>query len=56
MENTGIDVHKKESQLCIITEVGEVIEQRNRTERARFAEVLGGTRASEGAGGGVLAE
>jgi transposase len=41
MENIGIDVHKKESQLCIITEAGEVIEQRIRTERGRFAEVLG---------------
>lgn len=42
MEKIGIDVHKKESQLCIITEQGEVVEQRIRTERARFAEVLGG--------------
>ena len=41
MENIGIDVHKKESQLCIITEVGEVVELRIRTERGRFAEVLG---------------
>jgi transposase len=41
MEKIGIDVHKKESQLCIITEAGEVIEQRIRTERGRFAEVLG---------------
>ncbi len=41
MENIGIDVHKKESQLCIITEAGEVIEQRIRTERGRFSEVLG---------------
>ncbi len=41
MENIGIDVHKKESQLCIITEAGEVIEHRIRTERGRFSEVLG---------------
>ncbi len=41
MEKIGIDVHKKESQLCIITEEGEVIEQRIRTERGRFAEVQG---------------
>lgn len=40
MERIGIDVHKKESQLCIITEEGEVLEQRIRTERGRFAEVL----------------
>lgn len=42
MENIGIDVHKRESQLCIITELGEVVEQRIRTERGRFAEMLGG--------------
>ena len=41
MEHIGIDVHKKESQLCILTEEGEVIERRIRTERARFAAVLG---------------
>jgi transposase len=41
MENIGIDVHKKESQLCIITEAGEVIELRIRSERGRFKEVLG---------------
>jgi len=41
MENIGIDVHKKESQLCIITEAGEVLELRIRTERGRFKEVLG---------------
>jgi len=41
MENIGIDVHKKESQLCIIAENGEVIERRIRTDRARFGEVLG---------------
>jgi transposase len=42
MDHLGIDVHKRESQLCIITEHGEVIEKRIRTERGRFAEVLGG--------------
>ena len=41
MEHIGIDVHKKESQLCILTEAGEVIERRIRTERARFGAVLG---------------
>jgi transposase len=41
VEHIGIDVHKKESQLCIHTESGEVIERRIRTERARFAAVLG---------------
>jgi transposase len=42
VEHIGIDVHKRESQLCIVTEQGEVIEQRIRSERGRFAEVLGG--------------
>jgi len=41
VEHIGIDVHKKESQLCILTEEGEVIERWIRTERARFAAVLG---------------
>jgi hypothetical protein len=36
-----IDVHKKESQLCILTEAGDVIERRIRTERTRLAAVLG---------------
>jgi transposase len=41
MEIIGIDVHKKESQLCILADNGEVIEKRIRTERGRFAEVFG---------------
>ena len=42
MEYVGIDLHKKESQICLLTETGEVIERRIRTEYQRFAEVLGG--------------
>jgi hypothetical protein len=42
MEYVGIDLHKKESQICLLTETGEVIERRIRTESQRFAEVLGG--------------
>ena len=42
MEYVGIDLHKKESQICLLTETGEVIERRIRTEPQRFAEVLGG--------------
>jgi transposase len=42
MEYVGIDLHKKESQICRLTETGEVIERRIRTEPQRFAEVLGG--------------
>lgn len=43
MEHIGMDVHKRETQLCIIdSATGEVVEQRIRTERGRFKEVLGG--------------
>ena len=41
MDHIGIDVHKRESQICILAEGGELIEQRIRTEPARFAAVLG---------------
>jgi hypothetical protein len=42
MESIGIDVHKVNSQVCIVDESGEVIgEQRIRTDRERFAAVLG---------------
>lgn len=41
MDHIGIDVHKKESQICILAEGGELIEQRIRTEPDRFAAVLG---------------
>ena len=42
MDHIGIDVHKKESQICTLAEGGELIEQRIRTEPERFAAVLGG--------------
>lgn len=41
MEHIGIDVHKRECQVCILTESGELIERRIRTERGRLAELLG---------------
>ena len=41
MEYLGIDVHKVENQICILTESGEVVERRIRTQRERFAAVLG---------------
>ena len=41
MDHCGIDLHKRESQICIETELGEVIEQRIRTERERFEAVFG---------------
>src|SRR5260370_40421044 len=42
MDHIGIDVHKRESQICILAEGGELIERRIRTEPERFAAVLGG--------------
>jgi transposase len=41
MEHIGIDVHKKETQICILTEDGELIERRVRTLADRFTEMLG---------------
>jgi len=41
MEHVGIDVHKNQSQICILTPEGELIEKRILTQRGRFAAVLG---------------
>src|SRR5262245_6684181 len=41
MDHIRIDVHKRESQIYILAEGGEVIEQRIRTEAERFDAVLG---------------
>ncbi len=41
MDNIGLDLHKRESQLCILTDDGELVEQRIRTSRERFTAVLG---------------
>jgi transposase len=41
MDHIGIDVHKKESQICMLADGGELIEQRIRTEPERFAAVFG---------------
>ena len=40
MDSIGIDLHKRESQLCTITEDGELLEQRIVTTRERFTAVL----------------
>ena len=37
MEYVGIDLHKKESHICLIMETGEMMESRIRTEPQRFA-------------------
>jgi transposase len=42
VEFIGIDVHKRESQVCILAAEGDVVEKRIRTERGRFSELLGG--------------
>ncbi|MGH2357639.1 MAG: IS110 family transposase [Candidatus Limnocylindria bacterium] len=41
MEHIGIDVHKKESQVCILTAEGELIERRILTTPAALAALLG---------------
>src|ERR1044072_239995 len=41
MNHIGIDVHQRESQIYILAEEGEIIEQRIRTEPEGFAAVLG---------------
>jgi transposase len=41
MDSIGIDLHKRESQLCTIAEDAELIERRMVTRRERFTSVLG---------------
>jgi hypothetical protein len=41
VEHIGIDVHKNQSQVCILTADAELIEKRIRTDRDRFTAVLG---------------
>jgi len=40
MEYVGIDVYKNQSQICLITDAGEVLHQRIHTQRERRAAVL----------------
>jgi len=42
VDHIGMDLGKKESQIAVITEAGELIEQRIRTERVRLQEGFGG--------------
>jgi hypothetical protein len=51
MEHIGIDVDKVESQICILTESGEVVERRIRTQRERRG--AGREAAGEGAHRGI---
>jgi hypothetical protein len=42
MDTIGLDLHKRESQLCVIADDGRVTEQRIATTRERFGAVVGG--------------
>jgi len=42
MDTIGLDLHKSETQVCTLTEDGELIEQRIRTSRERFTAIFGG--------------
>jgi transposase len=41
MDTIGLDLHQRESRLCILTEEGEIVERRIVTSRERFTAVLG---------------
>ena len=41
MDTIGLDLHKRESQLCVLTEAGEIVERRIVTSRERLTAVLG---------------
>jgi len=43
MDHVGIDLHKNQSQIAVLTDQGELVEQRIRTERHRFAAALAGS-------------
>jgi hypothetical protein len=47
MEHGAIDLHKKESQVRILTESGEVIDQRVRTTRDRLTALFWGAHTQE---------
>ncbi len=42
MDNIGIDLHKRSSQICTLTTGGQLLERRIETTRERFAAALGG--------------
>jgi hypothetical protein len=41
VDTIGLDLHKRESQLCELTEAGEIVKHRIVTSQKRFAAVLG---------------
>ena len=52
MEYGAIDLHKKESQIRIVTDSGEVLDRRIATTRDRFTAVFEGRRADADSAGG----
>ncbi len=42
LDNIGLDLHQCESQLCVLSEEGEIRERRITTTPASFTAVLGG--------------
>jgi len=42
VDNIGIDLHKRSSQICTLTTGGQLLERRIETTRERFAAALGG--------------
>jgi len=42
VDHCGLDVHKNETQICTITEAGELLEKRIKTTRERFRDVFEG--------------
>jgi hypothetical protein len=42
VDTIGLDLHKRERQLCIIPADGELVERRTATRRERFTAVFGG--------------
>lgn len=41
MDTIGLDLHKRETQVCILEEDGGIVERRISTTRHRFTAVLG---------------
>lgn len=41
MDTIGLDLHKSETQVCTLTDDGELLEQRIRTSRERFTAIFG---------------
>ncbi|HWJ13210.1 MAG TPA: hypothetical protein VNS10_05660 [Gemmatimonadaceae bacterium] len=51
MDTIGLDLHKRESQLCIGQDDGRTLELRIVTSRERFTAMLGASARPDSAGG-----